>query len=1028
MRLSSLLLAAIAGGQSAFGLSSFAYGFGGSATQLEGSWDVDGRKESVYDRWYHSPERAGQPNADVAADHYRRWREDVGYLVKLKATAYRFSVSWSRILPDCTGNVNPLGVKFYSDLINELLANNIEPFLTMFHWDLPQACMDRFQGFVSREIIDAFAEYANVLYDNYGDRVNYWLTLNEAESNCEKGYATNFLAPGLNGGEKVRYQCIYYSHLMHATVVKNARKNYPQAANWKFGYPAIITHFEPMSPQYASVAISKQNAQTGLYIDPVVFGDYSVEAKEDSNIVPFSTAEKALLKGTVDFTSLNYYTAAGVGGNLKSVLPSGVDWQTVYPKGVRDLCNYYYARYGLDIFVTETGYPEPGEDQKATAAEVADDKLRTQFWQMTIGNITAAVEEDGVPVKGLLVWALLDNMEWRDYIPRFGAIAVDFKNGTLDRTIKSSTLWIADYYNSRKLKSPFPKRITAPTISIDPTITSPPGGQKNIDTPTVSDTQKPTETPTPSANSISVSPQKNSRGIVVGSLLVATLPLVASYDMLWGFGGSSMQIEGAWDADGKSPSVYDHWFHTDPSKAGAPNADKATDHYHRWKEDVGYMAQLKATAYRFSISWPRILPNCTGTVNEAGVKFYSDLIDELIKNNIEPFLTMYHWDMPQVCWERYQGFLNKDFVDVFAQYAKVLYDRFGDRYWLTLNELEANCQFSYATGIFAPGNVGGEKARGQCIYISHLIHGTVVNLARKNYPQAKNWKFGLPSIFPYFEAFPGSEAQAAQQQNAISALFFDPVVYGDYGAEVKGDPNLPSFTAEESAMLKGTMDFSAVNYYSASGVGGNLPQVLQSGIDWQFVYPKGVRGLVNYFYKRYNLDVYLTEIGYPVPGEKDFKTAEQVANDDLRRQFWEMTVTNLTLAITEDKVPVKGIIVWALLDNFEWVSYDPKFGQIGVDMINGTLNRVIKKSSFFLSDYYASQNLSSPAPPRTALPAASSTGKPGTNPTNTATAVVTSTPAAKGNSGATALLGSSGAWSKVMGIVLALFMGFVAGS
>ncbi|KAJ3217355.1 hypothetical protein HDU67_008057 [Dinochytrium kinnereticum] len=506
--------------------------------------------------------------------------------------------------------------------------------------------------------------------------------------------------------------------------------------------------------------------------------------------------------------------------------------------------------------------------------------------------------------------------------------------------------------------------------------------------------------------------------------------------MITNFDGSvhsaAMQIEGAWNEGGKSESTFDRWFHT--VRTGQPNADVAADHYHRWKEDLGYMGQFKATAYRFSISWPRILPNCTGAVNEEGVKFYSDLIDEMIDLGIEPFLTMYHWDMPQVCWERYQGFLNKEFVNVFAEYAKVLYERFGDRvrYWLTLNELEANCAFSYAYGTFAPAHSGGDAAKYRCIYHSHLIHGTVVDIARKQYRAVeRGWKFGLPSIFSYYEPVgEGNNASALAQQGSVAALFFDPVVIGDYGPEIKGDPNLVPFTAEESTMIRGTMDFSAVNYYSASGVGGSLPFILPSGIDWQFVYPQGIRGLVNYFYTRYRLDIYVTEIGYPVPDEHLFATSARVADDPQRRAFWEMTVGNLTAAVLEDGVPVKGMLVWSILDNMEWVSYVPRFGAVAVDYFNNTLTRTVKQSTLWLSDYFTSQNYTSPFPPRGPLPTtttARTTTTTSATSIATLTTVTTSKTVSSGSVGASTAGGAGGGRREMAGGALGWMMMMIGG-
>ncbi|KAJ3110995.1 hypothetical protein HDU96_006095 [Phlyctochytrium bullatum] len=441
----------------------------------------------------------------------------------------------------------------------------------------------------------------------------------------------------------------------------------------------------------------------------------------------------------------------------------------------------------------------------------------------------------------------------------------------------------------------------------------------------------------------------------VATCLLAIAASASAFEFAWGFGGSALQIEGGWNADGKGESTFDRWYHT--TRPDQPNADVAADHYNRWREDLGYMGQFNASAYRFSIAWSRVLPNCTGTVNEAGIKFYSDLIDELIRLNIEPFLTMFHFDLPQACWEQHRGFLTKGFVDVFAQYARLLYQRFGDRvrYWLTLNEPEANCNFCYATGIFAPGAAGGDADKWRCMYHSHLIHGTVVQIARREFnATARGWKFGMPSIFPYFA--PASE----------ECEYADWMERGwTWGPGA--DPSLPQFTPAEQELIRGTMDFSAVNYYSASGVGSSLPFVMPSGIDWQTVYPAGVRGLVKYFYDKYKLDVYVTEIGYPVPDEARFPTAAQVVDDPLRRTFWEYTVTNLTAAIVEDRVPVKGMLVWALLDNMEWTNYNPRFGAIAVDYFNNTLTRSVKQSTFWLADYYRGQNLSSPFPLRAPL-------------------------------------------------------------
>ncbi|KAJ1548843.1 hypothetical protein HK405_014170 [Cladochytrium tenue] len=208
-------------------------------------------------------------------------------------------------------------------------------------------------------------------------------------------------------------------------------------------------------------------------------------------------------------------------------------------------------------------------------------------------------------------------------------------------------------------------------------------------------------------------------------------------------------MEGYWNSYGKGPSVADVF-----SKANFnPWPDVAPDHYHHMVSDLAYLGELGATAYRFSVAWSRVIPNCTGDVNEEGIQFYSNVIDNALANGAQPYLTMHHWDTPQACYDRYQGFLSDQIVTDFLEYAKVLFDRFGDRvkYWLVQNEPESNCNFGYRDGKYGPGLAGGNSAKYTCLRHSHLIHGTVVQYARANYA-SKGWKFGSPSIMSYYEA------------------------------------------------------------------------------------------------------------------------------------------------------------------------------------------------------------------------------------------------------------------------------------
>ncbi|KAJ3107371.1 hypothetical protein HDU97_004253 [Phlyctochytrium planicorne] len=439
---------------------------------------------------------------------------------------------------------------------------------------------------------------------------------------------------------------------------------------------------------------------------------------------------------------------------------------------------------------------------------------------------------------------------------------------------------------------------------------------------------------------------------------------------------------------------------------------------HHVDSDLKFLSQLGATAYRFSISWPRILPNCTGAINQKGVDFYSHMIDQIIANGAEPYLTMYHWDLPQACQDQFGGFGDERIVDAFVEYAKVLFDKFGDRikYWLTINEPEANCKFGWEQGIFAPGlKLGTQVGRFNCLKYTHLIHGKVVQYARQNYAD-KGWKFGVPSIVTYYQPASSSDADAKATdfvQQRDLGWFFDPTILGDWGEAAKTDPNEGSyvraaaFTEEEKALIKGTADFVALNYYSTSAIrfpsgGGNgvyegagdPVNSYKSGSAWQAVYAPGLRALAKYTYDRYKIDVHVTEIGYTAPGEASMSLDDIVNNAD-RLKFWTDHIEALRGAIIEDKVPIRTFMAWAIMDNFEWIQYDSKFGCIHVDFNDPNRKRTIKNATFYMSNYFS--DAKSPFPKRslstvtTTLPTDSQTVGTST-PTIVSTSALTTKP------------------------------------
>ncbi|KAI8905065.1 glycoside hydrolase superfamily [Gorgonomyces haynaldii] len=470
----------------------------------------------------------------------------------------------------------------------------------------------------------------------------------------------------------------------------------------------------------------------------------------------------------------------------------------------------------------------------------------------------------------------------------------------------------------------------------------------------------------------------------------------------WGFATSALQIEGSWNVDGKGLNIWDVFF-SDPARANDPNHFVAIDHYKHMKSDIAYLGQLGATMYRFSVSWARILPDCTGKVNEQGIQFYSDMIDEIIKNGAVPVLTLFHWDTPQACQAKYGSWLSEQITDDFANFADVVFSRLGDRleYILTINEPGAECGWGFANNFWPPA-VSQPNGKFVCQHWSNLAHGKVVQMARKKYAN-RNFKFGMPLIIPYAEPATSSSADvlAAERLMRENAVWnWGPLVDGDYPAFLKNEPtygaNLPQYTQAHKDIMKNTMDFVAVNYYSASWA-ANAPgkpfnyttEVSKpalgptSGTSWQTVYAPGLRGLLRFLHKEYpSLDLIVTECGTSGPGEQNLSPQQQV-NDQFRLDFFKNHLQALSDAVLLDKLPVKGFLAWSLFDNFEWRTYDQRFGVIGIDFNSTDRTRRVKNSASYISSFFKSAK--SPI----ALPKASTTT---TTPNN---GIPSSTPAAK---------------------------------
>ena len=434
----------------------FLWGTATSAYQVEGSPLADGAGPSIWQRFTHTPHLVFDgATGDVACDHYRRYLDDVALMRRLGTNAYRFSVSWSRVMPQGRGTVNAAGLDFYERLVDALLAGGIEPMVTLYHWDLPAALDDR-GGWLNPEVAQWFADYASVLFRKLDGRVKLWATLNEPWVITDGGYLYGALAPG----HRNRFEAPIVSHHLlrsHAEAVKayraEGRHRVGIVVNLEPKYPASD---EPADRAAARRADAYMNRQ---YLDPVFLGRYPEELAEIfGEAWPRWPAEEvAQLRQPVDFLGVNYYTrsvtrfdpdawllqAAPVRQNRATYTETG--WE-VFAPALTDTLVWVKERYGNPpTYVTENGaafFDPPTLDGDRLADPLRVDYLRTHI------RAVHAARARGVDVRGYFVWSLLDNFEWSlGYSKRFGIVHVDF--ATQKRTPKDSAHFYAEVIASR---------------------------------------------------------------------------------------------------------------------------------------------------------------------------------------------------------------------------------------------------------------------------------------------------------------------------------------------------------------------------------------------------------------------------------------------------------------------------------------------------------------------------------------------------------------------------------------------------
>ncbi len=433
----------------------FLWGTATSAYQIEGAWNEDGKGLSILDTFYAQGGRSYKDQTgNIANDHYHRMPEDVQLMADMGLKAYRFSISWARVLPDGKGKPNQAGLDFYDRLIDALLARNIQPIATLFHYDLPLALHEK-GGWTNRETADHFKEYAALLAQHYGDRVPYWITHNEPFVTAIGGYFTGELAPGIQD-PFAAFQAVHTLLLSHGRAVKALRSCSKKDAQIGIALNLSPVHAASGSEQDKLAAKRFDGLLNRMFLDPILTGKYPVDMLEllQPLLPELQPDDLQVIHAPIDFLGINYYSRAVIKHDpdvpfleASETHPQGNDYSMmweVYPQGISELVERVNSDYSpVKIFITENGVPVP--DDIDFDGKIRDSR-RIAYLHDHLIQVCDLIKKN-IPIMGYLVWSFMDNFEWaKGYHMRFGIVYVDFE--TQERIVKESGKWYSQVIRS----------------------------------------------------------------------------------------------------------------------------------------------------------------------------------------------------------------------------------------------------------------------------------------------------------------------------------------------------------------------------------------------------------------------------------------------------------------------------------------------------------------------------------------------------------------------------------------------------
>jgi beta-glucosidase len=449
-------------------------------------------------------------------------------------------------------------------------------------------------------------------------------------------------------------------------------------------------------------------------------------------------------------------------------------------------------------------------------------------------------------------------------------------------------------------------------------------------------------------------------------------------NFVWGVASSSYQIEGAAHEDGRGESIWDTFCRKEGAIWQGQTGDVACDHYHRYKEDVALIKEIGARAYRLSIAWPRVMPDGTGRINDKGLDFYSRLIDELIANNITPYVTLFHWDYPQALFER-GNWLQRESADWFSDYVAVVTDHLSDRvqHWMTLNEPQVFIKFGHGDGHNAPGLKLPLRDQLQIAHHVLLAHGKAVQVIRARAKTKPIVGWAPVCVVKYPHTASPQDIEAARRATCgvtvpdlwNNTWFNDPIFKGHYpedGLKLYGDA-VPRFDTADFDTIRQPLDFLGLNIYEGqpvradpTGRAVNCDRPIGhplTAFRWP-VEPESLCWGPRFMNERYNIPIYITENGL---SNVDWVSLDGNVHDPQRIDFTHRYLLALRRA-AHDGVDIRGYFHWSLMDNFEWASgYKERFGLVFVDY--PTQKRILKDSAHWYRSVIESNGSGTGLPP-----------------------------------------------------------------